>query len=99
MITCISSITVYTHAYKFLYIFREKYAVWKAVCRKMVPTIGSGKFITTPIINDDGTPIADPSNNTNYGVSNCGPSDEREIQWKLTLPQIGSCWVITYFSP
>ncbi|KAL8530239.1 hypothetical protein ACS0TY_007329 [Phlomoides rotata] len=70
---------------------REKYAVWKAACRKMVPTIGSGKFITTPIINDDGTPVQDPSSNVrvNYGVSNRGPSDEREIQWKLTLPQIG----------
>ncbi|KAL8530240.1 hypothetical protein ACS0TY_007329 [Phlomoides rotata] len=57
----------------------------------MVPTIGSGKFITTPIINDDGTPVQDPSSNVrvNYGVSNRGPSDEREIQWKLTLPQIG----------
>ncbi|KAL0459378.1 UNVERIFIED_CONTAM: TBC1 domain family member 15 [Sesamum latifolium] len=72
---------------------REQYAALKAVCQKMEPTIGSGKFITT-VVSDDGCPVQDASANANAeddngAMSNNGPSDEREIQWKLTLPQIG----------
>ncbi|XP_020550472.1 TBC1 domain family member 15-like [Sesamum indicum] len=73
---------------------REQYAALKAVCQKMEPTIGSGKFITTAIISDDGCPVQDASadantEDNNGAMSNSGPSDEREIQWKLSLPQIG----------
>ncbi|KAL0383636.1 UNVERIFIED_CONTAM: TBC1 domain family member 15 [Sesamum calycinum] len=73
---------------------REQYAALKAVCQKMEPTIGSGKFITTAIISDDGCPVQDASANANAeddngAMSTNGPSDEREIQWKLSLPQIG----------
>ncbi|KAK6141647.1 hypothetical protein DH2020_024620 [Rehmannia glutinosa] len=63
---------------------REQYAAWKAVCQKMVPAVGSGKFITTPIITDDGHPLQDSS----AAVSNHGPLDQREIHWMLSLPQI-----------
>lgn len=67
---------------------RGQYAALKAVCQKMVPTIGSGKFITAPIITDGGQPVPDPQDNT-YTISTSGPLDQREIQWMLSLPQIG----------
>ncbi|XP_020539281.1 GTPase-activating protein GYP7 isoform X4 [Jatropha curcas] len=56
----------------------------------MVPVIGSGKFITTPIITDDGQPIIDPStNNDQGGHVNNAVSDKKVIQWMLFLHQIG----------
>ncbi|PIN04709.1 Ypt/Rab-specific GTPase-activating protein GYP7 [Handroanthus impetiginosus] len=64
---------------------REQYAAWKAVCQKMVPTVGSGKFITTPIISDDGQPLPDANGQDIIGAV----LDKREIHWMLTLPQIG----------
>lgn len=39
---------------------RMQYACWKEVCRKIFPIIGSGKFITSPVITEDGQPIQDP---------------------------------------
>lgn len=36
---------------------REQYGIWKAECQKVVPTIGSGKIITAPIISDGGPTI------------------------------------------
>ncbi|KAH0634958.1 hypothetical protein KY289_037984 [Solanum tuberosum] len=36
---------------------REQYAAWKSECQKIVPVIGSGKFITSAIVSDDGQPI------------------------------------------
>ncbi|CAN4093223.1 unnamed protein product [Withania somnifera] len=36
---------------------REQYAAWKSECQKIVPAVGSGKFITSPIVSDDGQPI------------------------------------------
>ncbi|KAL3849983.1 hypothetical protein ACJIZ3_011865 [Penstemon smallii] len=73
---------------------REQYAAWKVECQKMVPSIGSGKLITTPIISDDGHPVRDPSFSTyvqdnDTAKSNGGTLDRNEIQWKLSLPQIG----------
>ncbi|XP_048233009.1 TBC1 domain family member 15 isoform X5 [Ricinus communis] len=69
---------------------REQYCRWKADCQNMVPVIGSGKFITTPIITDDGQPIMDSSRNNDHGghVSNA-VSDKKVIQWMLALHQIG----------
>ncbi|KAL3647718.1 hypothetical protein CASFOL_008686 [Castilleja foliolosa] len=66
---------------------RSQYDAWKDLCQKMVPAVGSGKFITTPIITDDGHPVQDPSNI--YNGTTITPSDEREINWQLSLPQIG----------
>ncbi|XP_057480518.1 uncharacterized protein LOC130767619 isoform X7 [Actinidia eriantha] len=61
----------------------------------MVPIIGSGKFLTAPIITDDGQPINDPSTNSDLGDNSEAMSnndtglDKKVIQWKLNLPQIG----------
>ncbi|XP_021755840.1 TBC1 domain family member 25-like [Chenopodium quinoa] len=93
---------------------RVQYAQWKEECRLMFPLIGSGRFITAPIINDRGEPIQDPlvlleadlgdgagAGNNAYGAGasssqgmdnvtkNNGPMSKKEIQWKLTLHQIG----------
>jgi hypothetical protein len=50
----------------------------------MVPVIGSGKLITTPIITDVGQPVIDSAINSSF-------SDKRSIQWMLALHQIGRC--------
>ncbi|XP_050364025.1 rab GTPase-activating protein 22 [Argentina anserina] len=63
---------------------REKYAQLKGECNKMVPVIGSGKFITTPLVTDDGDPIEGAPNGARHDVS-----DKKVIQWKLFLHQIG----------
>ncbi|XXG89680.1 hypothetical protein AAC387_Pa12g1624 [Persea americana] len=82
---------------------REQYEMWKAVCQKMEPTIGSGRFITRPIITEDGQPVEDPSATSvdSAGENTDSPPvrssmfddevdlDERVIHWKLTLHQIG----------
>lgn len=73
----------------------------------MFPLIGSGRYVTAPIITEDGYPIQDPivllqtnpeAQNGNVTDVNSIPTpnmdvepikDKREIQWKLTLHQIG----------
>lgn len=37
-----------------------QYATWKDECQQMFPVVGSGKFITAPVITEDGQPIQDP---------------------------------------
>lgn len=61
---------------------RGQYDMWKAECQKMAPVIGSGKYVTTPLVNDDGEPI-DPSL---VGVQT---SDKKIVQWMQLLHQIG----------
>ncbi|XP_019433050.1 PREDICTED: TBC1 domain family member 15 [Lupinus angustifolius] len=61
---------------------RGQYDMWKAECQKMVPVIGSGKFITTPLIGDDSKPI-DPS------LVGVPTSDNKVLQWLQVLHQIG----------
>ncbi|KAA8526950.1 hypothetical protein F0562_008821 [Nyssa sinensis] len=39
---------------------RVQYARCKEDCRQMFPIIGSGRFITAPVITEDGEPIQDP---------------------------------------
>lgn len=84
---------------------RMQYATWKDECQQMFPVVGSGKFITAPVITEDGQPIQDPvvllETNQNPGVNNSngsemvkeltsrGPLDKKIIQWMLTLHQIG----------
>ncbi|GMH24976.1 hypothetical protein Nepgr_026819 [Nepenthes gracilis] len=94
---------------------RLQYAQWKEECRQMFPIVGSGKFVTAPIITEDGEPIQDPlvlqetnleigdavslnfdENTMNVSNNNFSSSqmekrqmDEKEIQWKLQLHQIG----------
>lgn len=76
----------------------------------MFHLVGSGKFVTAPIITEDGYPILDPIvvqqtrlDEGNELPQHCTPtntggivdrsidplSDNKEIQWKLTLHQIG----------
>ncbi|WCJ38293.1 Ypt/Rab-GAP domain of gyp1p superfamily protein [Euphorbia peplus] len=68
---------------------REQYGAWKTECQNMFPVIGSGKYITTPIITDDGQPIIDPSANNDQVENMDAVSDKRVIQWMLALHQIG----------
>lgn len=42
------------------YPFRIQYARWKEECRQIFPVVGSGRFITAPVITEDGQPIQDP---------------------------------------
>nr|KAJ0187310.1 hypothetical protein LSAT_V11C900493970 [Lactuca sativa] len=39
---------------------REEYGRLKELCTYMFPLVGSGKFITAPVITEDGTPTQDP---------------------------------------
>ncbi|KAL6975304.1 hypothetical protein U1Q18_024102 [Sarracenia purpurea var. burkii] len=39
---------------------RAQYAVLKEECRQIFPLVGSGRFVTAPIITEDGDPIQDP---------------------------------------
>ncbi|KAI4301073.1 hypothetical protein L6164_034389 [Bauhinia variegata] len=58
---------------------RKQYDKWKAECQRMVPVIGSGKFITTPLIGEDGLPVD----------KRVPTSDKRMLQWMQILHQIG----------
>ncbi|CAN1242804.1 TBC1 domain family member 15 [Linum perenne] len=50
----------------------------------------SGKFITAPVITEDGEPVKDSSCEMLKDIiSNNGPLDKKVIQWMLTLHQIG----------
>ncbi|KVI03875.1 Rab-GTPase-TBC domain-containing protein [Cynara cardunculus var. scolymus] len=65
---------------------QEQYASWKGQCKKIAPVVGSGKFVTTPIVNEDGTPVEDS------GVvmpESDADSDKKVSQWLLSLHQIG----------
>ncbi|KAK3028130.1 hypothetical protein RJ639_038991, partial [Escallonia herrerae] len=74
---------------------REQYAAWKGECQKMVPVIGSGKLILSPIVTDDGQAIQDSSINSDSQLcegamsKNDVVADKKVIQWKLVLHQIG----------
>lgn len=91
---------------------RVKYRMLKEECRQMFPLVGSGKFVTAPIITEDGQPTQDPivlqqlnieKNHESHTKENDSINgfqmekqpnghdtlDKKEIQWKLTLHQIG----------
>lgn len=42
------------------YVIRLQYATWKEECCQLFPLVGSGRFITSPVITEDGEPIQDP---------------------------------------
>ncbi|CAN1242814.1 TBC1 domain family member 15 [Linum perenne] len=65
---------------------REEYGKWKEECRETFPIVGSGKFITAPVITEDGEPGCEMLKDI---ISNNGPLDKKVIQWMLTLHQIG----------
>ncbi|KAK7342536.1 hypothetical protein VNO80_25491 [Phaseolus coccineus] len=82
---------------------RDLYNTWKEECRILFPLVGSGRFITAPVISEDGTPCQDPlvllENNPENGpivpqeVNGSNNlekvTDKRIINWMLTLHQIG----------
>ncbi|WVY99398.1 hypothetical protein V8G54_025468 [Vigna mungo] len=39
---------------------RMQYATLKEECRQLFPLIGSGRFVTAPVVTEDGHPIQDP---------------------------------------
>lgn len=71
----------------------------------MFPLIGSGRFVTAPIITENGDPTNDPLILEELGVNDSDPdvsglfsehlagmekeTDKKIIKWKLTLHQIG----------
>lgn len=68
---------------------REQYGVWKEECKKMVPVIGSGKYVTMAVVQENGNPIDESSvENQGWIVKNV-VTDERVLQWMLSLHQIG----------
>nr|KJB22081.1 hypothetical protein B456_004G028200 [Gossypium raimondii] len=74
---------------------RVQYARWKNECREIFPVIGSGRYITAPVITEDGQPIQDPFVLSEINpemmkeLTPRGPLDKKAIQWLLTLHQIG----------
>ncbi|XP_051135638.1 uncharacterized protein LOC127254535 [Andrographis paniculata] len=74
---------------------REKYKSLKATCKQLFPLIGSGKFVTAPIITENGDTTQDPIviQQIKEVVGDTPmedyPMDKKEIDWKLTLHQIG----------
>ncbi|MBA0853352.1 hypothetical protein Goshw_016327, partial [Gossypium schwendimanii] len=66
---------------------RVQYARWKNECREIFPVIGSGRYITAPVITEDGM----NGNNTEMmkELTPRVPLDKKAIQWLLTLHQIG----------
>ncbi|KAF6174782.1 hypothetical protein GIB67_031306 [Kingdonia uniflora] len=77
---------------------REQYAAWKTECQSIEPTVGSGKYLTMPIISEDGQPIQDLSvqvadiKESNLFVDtpvSDASSEKNILKWKLTLHQIG----------
>ncbi|KAJ9543224.1 hypothetical protein OSB04_022931 [Centaurea solstitialis] len=65
---------------------REQYASWKEQCKKIAPIVGSGTFVTTPVINEDGTSIE----GSEVVLPNSdADSDKKVISWLLSLHQIG----------
>ncbi|XP_022156761.1 TBC1 domain family member 15-like isoform X2 [Momordica charantia] len=76
---------------------REQYGVWKDECQRMVPLIGTGKFVTAAIITEDGRPVEEEISCNLQEIDIVGsrdggnPSglDKKVTEWKLTLHQIG----------
>ncbi|GLU23576.1 hypothetical protein SLE2022_395690 [Rubroshorea leprosula] len=65
---------------------RLQYARWKDECREIFPVVGSGKFITAPVITENGQPIQDPVVllETNSGTNAANIPNSSEVVKKLT---------------
>lgn len=84
-----------------IWVIREQYGTWKAECKHIEPTIGSGKLLTEAITSDeaitaDGSQPSEDTPVNDDAPDNVGdmPSDEncvdkKVIQWKHGLNQIG----------
>ncbi|CAH8340726.1 unnamed protein product [Eruca vesicaria subsp. sativa] len=68
---------------------REKYYAWKEECNNMVPLVGSGKFVTTVIVAEDGEPLKEYSVENQEWLVKTVVTDKHVLQWMLVLSQIG----------
>ncbi|XP_047330342.1 TBC1 domain family member 15-like [Impatiens glandulifera] len=74
---------------------RARYTVLKAECSSLFPLIGSGKYVTAPIITEDGEPSQEPIALEQLTMENgqCitleKETDKKIIEWKYILHQIG----------
>lgn len=57
---------------------RVQYARWKEECRQLFPLVGSGRFITAPVVSEEGQRIQDPLVLLETNVEN-GISDQNAI--------------------
>lgn len=55
----------------------------------MVPVIGSGMYIKMAVVSENGTPIDESSVENQGWVVKNAITDERVLQWMLSLHQIG----------
>ncbi|KAL8264318.1 hypothetical protein R6Q59_022448 [Mikania micrantha] len=104
LLGCFDPKSTYEERKKIRLARREEYVRLKELCTYMFPLVGSGKFITAPVIKEDGTPIQDPIvlleanpeklitptvQATDSAMSYSKEKDKKIIQWKFTLHQIG----------
>ncbi|CDY14234.1 TBC1 domain family member 15 isoform X1 [Brassica rapa] len=68
---------------------REQYYAWKEECQKMVPLVGSGKFVTMAIVAEDGQTLEESSADNQEWLVKTAVTDKRVLQWMLVLSQIG----------
>ncbi|CAN7090444.1 unnamed protein product [Brassica rapa subsp. narinosa] len=68
---------------------REQYGSWKEECKNMVPVVGSGKYITMAVVSENGQPIEDSSVENQGWIVKTAVTDDRTLQWMLSLHQIG----------
>lgn len=54
--------------WQLIVVYREQYAKLKAECHAMDELIGSGEVVTSPRINEDGTPVEEYNNGDISGV-------------------------------
>ncbi|KAL5071936.1 hypothetical protein RYX36_022823 [Vicia faba] len=77
-------------------IFRVKYAEWKEECRELFLIVGSGRFITTHVVPDDGQPIQDlivllennPENRVIIPVPEIGSTNTINAAKKMTNKEV-----------
>ncbi|XP_019058812.1 PREDICTED: GTPase-activating protein GYP7-like isoform X3 [Tarenaya hassleriana] len=55
----------------------------------MVPVIGSGRLVSLPVVAQNGQPIEDSSEENQGWLVKTAISDQRILQWMLSLHQIG----------
>ncbi|XP_039022322.1 TBC1 domain family member 15-like isoform X2 [Hibiscus syriacus] len=98
LLGCFDPQSTYEEREQLLQERRSAYEKWKSVCHEIFPVVGSGQFITAPVITEDGQPIQEPlvdqeadnAGNTDMvnDLLSKGPLNERIINWLLQLHQI-----------
>ena len=64
---------------------RERYYTWKEECHKMVPLVGSGKFVAMAIVAEDSQPLEESSAENQESLVKTAVTDKRVLQWMLVL--------------